>query len=104
MPKQTNPFASYVEERLHILAINQEEETREATKQSVTVRLNPPLIRLMDGLAEKLGHSRQAMLLEIIATSLHDIATAYADTHGDKAQEVYRELMDLKQFQEGDLK
>ena len=104
MPKQISPFASYVDERLQILAMNQEEETREATKQSVTVRLNPPLIRLMDGLAERLGHSRQAMLLEMISTSLHDIASAYAETYGDRAKEVYQELMDLKQFQEGDLK
>ena len=31
------------------------------------------------------------------------VAMAYADSCGDKAQEVYRELMGLTSYQEGDL-
>jgi len=104
MPKKSNPFESYVEERLHIMAAEHDYETREASKQAVTVRLNPPLIRLLDGLAERLQDSRQGLLLEMIGTSLHEIASSYSETFGDKAGEVYQELMDLKQYQDGDFK
>lgn len=104
MSNKPNPFELYVEERLHIMAAEHDFEAREASKQAVTVRLPPSLVRLLDGLSEKLADSRQGLLLEIVATSLHQISRAYADSFGDKAEEVYQQLMDLKKHQEGDFK
>lgn len=103
MPKKTNPFDNYVEHRLQMIAINEEEAKQDQTKQSVTVRLNPGQVRLIDALAKNLEHSRQALLLELITTGINHVAMAYADSCGDKAQEVYRELMGLTSYQEGDL-
>jgi len=104
MAKKTpNPFDNFVEHRLASIAMSEEEDRREATKQSVTVRLNPGLVRLLDQLSKNLGQSRQELLFEIIHTGAQGIAAAYADHSGDKAQEVYRELMQLTSYQEGDL-
>lgn len=103
MPKQpANPFSNYVQERLQLIAINEDEAKQDQTKQSVTVRLNPGQVRLLDTLAKNLEHSRQALLLELITTGANHVAMAYADGFGDKAQEVYRELMEVTSFREGD--
>jgi hypothetical protein len=103
MSKQNNPFGNYVQERLQIMAINQEEHSRESTKQGVTVRLDPGVVRAIDQIAKELDQSRQVFLVELIRTGLHEVIKAYADSCGDKAQEVYREFQDLMSFKEGDL-
>lgn len=103
MPKKNNPFENYVDQRLASIAMSEEEDRREATKQAVTVRLNPGTVRLLDQLAKNLEHSRQVLLVELIEKSVQQVAEAYADHCGDKAQEVYRELMQLTSYQEGDL-
>ncbi len=103
MPKQTNPFEQYVQDRLQAMYINEEENRREATKQGVTVRLNPGLVRGLDAMAKNLDQSRQVLLVDLITTSLYEVIKAYADSFGDKSQEVYREISDLISFQEGDL-
>ena len=102
MPKKTNPFDHYVDQRLASIAMSEEEDRREATKQGVTVRLNPGTVRLLDQLAKNLEQSRQVLLVELIEKSAQQVAEAYADHCGDKAQEVYRELMQLTSYQEGD--
>ncbi len=104
MPKKSNPFESYVEQRLHAMAQSAEFDSREAAKQTVTVRLNPPLVRLADGLAVRLDETRQELLLDVIATGLHEIASTFAEAHGEKSAEIYKELMALKDYQEGDFK
>ncbi|HCF3694721.1 TPA: hypothetical protein NID02_006100 [Pseudomonas aeruginosa] len=100
--KPENPFDNYVHHRLASIAMSEEEDRREATKQGVTVRLNPGLVRLLDQLAKNLDQSRQELLVEVIETGARGIAAAYADHCGDKAQEVYRDLIQLTQHQEGD--
>lgn len=102
MPKKTNPFDDYVDHRLASIAMSEEEERREATKQGVTVRLNPGTVRLLDHLAKNLEQSRQVLLVELIRTGAEQVAQAYADHCGDKAQEVYRELLELTRYREGD--
>lgn len=102
MPKKTNPFDDYVEHRLASIAMSEEEDRREATKQGVTVRLNPGTVRLLDQLAKNLDQSRQVFLVELIRTGAEQVAQAYADRCGDKAQEVYRELLELTRYREGD--
>lgn len=100
--KPENPFDNYVHHRLASIAMSEEEDRREATKQGVTVRLNPGIVRLLDQLAKNLEQSRQELLVEVIETGARGIAASYADHCGDKAQDVYRELMQLAQYQEGD--
>ncbi len=58
---------------------------------------------MIDTLAKNLEQSRQVFLVELINTSVNQVAMAYADSCGDKAQEVYKDLMSLTGFQEGDL-
>lgn len=103
MTKTTNPFTDYVDQRIASIAMSEEEDRREATKQGITVRLNPGIVRLLDQLAKNLEQSRQVLLVELIEKSAQQIAEAYADHCGEKAQEVYRELMQLTSFQEGDI-
>lgn len=103
MSKQNNPFANYVQERLQLIYMNEEESKRESTKQGVSVRLDPGMVRAIDAMAKNLEQSRQVFLLELIRTGLHEVIKAYADSCGDKAQEVYREIQDLMSFKEGDL-
>lgn len=103
MPKKSNPFDNYVQERLTLIAMNEDEAKQDQSKQGVTVRLTPGQVRLIDTLAKNLEHSRQALLLELITNGINHVAMAYADSCGDKAQEVYRELMELTSYREGDL-
>jgi hypothetical protein len=103
MAKQTDPFENYVQHRLASIAMNEDEAARESTKQGVSVRLSPGQVRLIDTLAKNLEQSRQVFLVELINTSVNQVAMAYADSCGDKAQEVYKDLMSLTGFQEGDL-
>lgn len=102
MPKKTNPFDDYVDHRLASIAMSEEEDRREATKQGVTVRLNPGTVRLLDQLAKNLDQSRQVFLVELIRTGAEQVAQAYADHCGDNAQEVYRELLELTRYREED--
>uniref|UniRef100_UPI0013A5A807 hypothetical protein n=1 Tax=Klebsiella pneumoniae TaxID=573 RepID=UPI0013A5A807 len=89
--------------RLTLIVMNEDEAKQDQSKQSVTVRLTPGQVRLIDTLAKNLEHSRQALLLELITNGINHVAMAYADSCGDKAQEVYRELMELTSYREGDL-
>lgn len=102
MAKQMNPFENYVQHRLASIAMSEEEDRREATKQGVSVRLSPGLVRGLDAMAKNLEQSRQVLLVELITSGLHQVIKAYADSCGDKSQEVYRELADLMSHQEGD--
>ena len=101
MTKNANPFENYVEKRIASIVMSEEEDRREATKQGVTVRLNAGTVRLLDHLAKSLEQSRQELLVEIVETGVRAVSSAFADHHGDKAQEVYQALMQLTQQQEG---
>lgn len=103
MGKRMNPFENYVQQRLASIAMSQDEEAREGTKQAVTVRLQPGTIRLLDAMSKNLEQSRQLFLVELIEAGLHEVVQAYAGSCGDAADEVYRELSSLKSYQEGDL-
>lgn len=93
MTESSNPFQKYVQHRLEVMARADAEAQENSMKQGVTLRLNPPIVRLADALATRLDESRQSLLLEIVTDGLYQVAQAYADSHGENAAEVYRELM-----------
>ena len=102
MKKEDNAFKAYVESRLQELILK-EIEASDVNKQPVTVRLGTGQVRMIDALAKELELSRQTLLQDVIRTGITQVAKAYADTHGDKAQEVYLELLKHTEIQAEDL-
>lgn len=88
-----NPFKNYVSNRLADMAQHAHEIEKENSKQGVTVRLKSDQLRLLDTLAKELDHSRQELMVILIDAGIQAMAEAYADVFGDRAQEVYMDLM-----------
>jgi len=96
-------LTDFVQERIKMLVINEDEARREASKQGVSIRLEPGKVRAIDFIAKELDLSRQALLQKIIDTGLSEVIEAWADQHGDNAQEAYRKVCDLIAVREEDL-
>jgi hypothetical protein len=103
MPKQVSPLQRFVEERLELMAIAEDHDKHEAAKQGVSIRLDPGKVRIIDHMAKQLDISRQALLLELVLTGLGEVIASYCNTFGEDSQKVYREIMGLSQYAEGDI-
>lgn len=90
-----NPFNEYVNSRLEEMGRAEMEKNDEHIKQTISLRLTPYRLRMLDKLARELGLSRQGLLTVIIDMGAQQIASAYADTFGDdKSQGVYMDLLE----------
>lgn len=90
-----NPFKEYVNSHLEELARAELEKNDDFIKQTISLRVTPYRLRLVDQLAKELDMSRQALLTSIIDIGVQQVASAYADTFGDdQSQQVYRELLE----------
>jgi hypothetical protein len=103
MKNQPSPLQRFVQERIESMAISEDQDKEEAAKQGVSIRLDPGRIRGLDHMAKQLDISRQALLLELVKTGLHEVITAWANSYGDDGQKVYREIADLMSFKTEDL-
>lgn len=89
--KQTH-IQRYVQERIELIAIAEDRDKQEASKQGVSIRLDPGKVRVIDYMAKQLDVSRQGLLLELVNTSLLELVQAYADTFGKDAQKVGQDI------------
>jgi len=103
MAKQATPLQRFVQERIELMYIAEDLAQRDAAKQGVSIRLDPGRIRGLDHMAKQLDISRQALLLELVSTGLHEVITAWADRQGDDREKVYREISDLMSIKAEDL-
>ena len=92
MADKKTPIQRYVQERIQWIVIAEDNEKQEASKQGVSIRLEPGKVRVLDHMAKQLEVSRQALLLELVNTSLRELVEAYADTFGKDAQKVAQEI------------
>lgn len=103
MKNQPSPLQRFVQERIEIMDIAEDRDKEEAAKQGISIRLDPGRIRGLDHMAKQLDISRQALLLELIKTGLHEVITAWADSQGESGQKVFREISELMSFKPEDL-
>lgn len=102
-PAPQTPLQRFVQERIELMYIAEDRDKQEAAKQGVSIRLDPGHIRGLDHMAKQLDISRQALLLELVKTGLHEVITEWANNQGDDSQKVYREIADLMSIKAEDL-
>ena len=102
-PEAQTPLQRFVQERIELMYIAEDNDKREAAKQGVSLRLAPGQIRALDHMAKQLDMSRQALLLELVTTGLREVITEWANNQGEDSQRVFREITDLMTYQEGDI-
>lgn len=96
-------LADFVQQRVMDRIYNEDLEKREASKQGLTIRLDPGSVRGLDHMAKELELSRQALLLQIVTSGLEEVIAAWATEHGDKAQEVHRQIQKIMAITAEDL-
>lgn len=89
-----NAFEQYINGRMEEIARENMSKEDENSLQTITVRMSPYRVRMIDNLAKDLDSSRQSVLASIIDIGVQQAVSAYADTFGDDAHEVYVELLE----------
>lgn len=89
-----NAFEQYINSRMEEIAREDMSKEDEKSLQTITVRVSPYRVRMIDNLAKDLDLSRQSVLASIIDIGVQQAVSAYADTFGEDSQKVYMELLE----------
>ncbi len=103
MKNETNPFNGYVQECLKLITICEVYELVESKKLEVQARINPGTLRLLEELSTVLDQRLPELITELVTTGAHQLAKAYSEASGDKANEVLNELISLSRHRDDDL-
>lgn len=103
MTDKPSPLQRFVQERIEMNAIAQDMDQREAGKQTVSLRLSPGQIRVLDHMAKQLEISRQALLVEFVTVGLREVVTEWARSHGEDGEKIHRQISELGAYQDGDI-
>lgn len=87
-----------VDFRLHELFKDAGAKAREADLQTISVRLRPGDVAIIDHMAKQLEWTRQQFLARVLDTSLLQLMAAFAEKVAPEgnSQQAYRELMDIR--------
>ncbi len=97
-------LSNLVESRLEEIIKHESAKQRESELQTISVRLRPGDVAIIDHMAKELEWTRQQFLARVIDTSLLQVMAAFAQSSaGDQGQsEAYRKLMDIRYGQQGE--
>lgn len=88
---------NFIHSRLSDLAHAADAEAMESKLQSISIRLQPGSVALIDHMAKLMDYSRQQFLSHLITLALDQAAKSWADTYpDDQAADQYRRLLNIQ--------